>query len=271
MTEVKATAQDAVAVKTHADVIDYYRGTQTNFLIPEAARTPKIGMEMEYTAFILGSLTPLGIEKGNALVLAGEKAGLQVHREPSSTLAEVITDPFSPENLERLLVQSEEKFRSLYALASEQETCLSPFGHLPHIGAQEHSVTKVPRYKAFWDPPRADMQDIYRSFLYPNIQTSISYRDWDHLLRIIRLCTALEPVMFLLTDASAGFFEGEPIDDCPWMKLKSRRGVNGGIPDFYYNRIFIIPRVRAKSSSKPISAIRWRPPIFSFISMAREN
>jgi hypothetical protein len=234
MTEVNVTAQDAATVKVGADVLGFYKGAAENPLLPAELRAAMIGAEIEQTVYRTADLRPLDGVQGNALAQAGRQAGLAIHREPSTTLAEVVTAPFTPENLDHLLQQADERFAGLYALARAQGAALAPFGHLPHLRAEEHAVTQVPRYKAFWDPPRADMMDIYRSFLYPNIQTSVSYRDADHLLRIIRLCTALEPFLFLLTDASAGIFEGAAIDYCPWLHMKSRRGMNGDAPGFYY-------------------------------------
>lgn len=232
MTEIKASAQNH-AVHTPDDVRPYYAGMDDNPRMPGAV--PKIGVEIEHTLYNPADLSLPNSVKSEAMVARGAADGLPVHHEPTAACLEIVTDPFPVIELYNLLEQMEARNTYLMKMAADHGFTISPFGHMPHLRAEDHQVVNKERFQTFFAPPRGDMDALYRSFFdCMDIQVSASYHDDDHLLRIIRMALALEPLSFLSTDSNAGFYEGQPLRYSLRIALKAQRGINGGHPDFYF-------------------------------------
>ena len=190
-------------------------------------------MEVENNFYNIGDLTALTEEQSNNFVSEGARNAICMNTEPSATTLEILTDPYKREDFDQLITQINQRFENIYNFGRDKGIAPSPFGYLPNITPEQHHQTHNDRYKAFWIPPRPDLEDAFKSFLDPSIQVSISYTDFDHLLRIIRLSIALEPFLILTTEADGGFYEGKAVDGSPRTRTLKRRGRNGGIPDFY--------------------------------------
>ena len=230
MSEIKTKSQNW-SVKEKNDVFALYEGTSTNKNFSDTQS--RIGMEVENNFYNIKELSTLSEQQSNNFVSEGRRKAICMNTEPSATTLEILTDPYKREEFDQLIGQINRRFSDIYNFGREQGIAPSPFAHLPHITAEEHHQTHNDRYVAFWIPPRDDLVDAFKSFLDPSIQVSISYKDFDHLLRIIRLSVALEPFLILTTEADAGFYEGAPINGSPRTRILKRRGRNGGIPDFY--------------------------------------
>lgn len=231
MSEIKTKSQNW-PVKNKEDVLALYEGTKTNSNFPD--KTSKIGMEVELNLYNTDTLNPLTEQQAEHLVSEGRRSALCINKEPSATTLEILSEPFPSGNFEELIQQINRRFNELWAIGRNNNVLPSPFGYLPHITPQQHHQINNDRYIAFWGPPRPDLVEAYHSFVDPSIQVSISYEDYEHLLRIIRLGIVLEPFMILTTEADAGFYENGAVPGSPRTRILKRRGRNGGIPEFYY-------------------------------------
>lgn len=220
-------------IEKPADIRPFYEGVDTN----AALDISKIGIEIEFSLCQNDkALSPLTRQQNAALVSKAKTQNLGIRQEPPTTALELASDPYQPAQLNDLASDVASQAQKLAALVAQENCILSPFGHLPHIPLSQKQVIDSARYEAFFVPPREDMVETYRFFTScMNIQTSVSYQNADHLLRIIRMATALEPIIFLSTDSSCGFFEGQPIDHIQNIAQKDKLGINAGIPDFYYS------------------------------------
>ena len=224
MTEIVSTSEDRCITSTE-DVIDLYAP------MPKA----KIGMEIEHTAYKAANNAPINNQDATAILAEADSRNLLIHLEPSATILERVTRPYPPTDIGLLILQADKKINNLHTLTQSMDISLSPYGNLPHIALDDHELVDKPRFQTFFNPPRADMVEVFRDFANTtNIQASISHKNADHLLKIIRITVALEPLLLLSTDSSCGFFESKPIDYMLSPHLRNARGVNGGIPDFYY-------------------------------------
>lgn len=230
MSEIKTKSQNW-AVHGKDDVIALYEGTLTNKNFDDT--DSKLGMEVELNLYKTDTLAPLTEEESAHFVCEGSRNALSINKEPSATTLEILTDPYKRGEFDHLIDQINTRFDDLWALGLNNQIAPSPFAYLPHVTPEHHHQTHNDRYIAFWIPPRPDLVDAYHSFLDPSIQVSISYRDYDHLLRIIRLSVLLEPFLILTTEADAGFYEGKQVDGSPRTRILKRRGRNGGVPEFY--------------------------------------
>lgn len=231
MSEILISIDDR-PVHTSQDVRALYVGTDDNPHLD----APRIGIEIEQTLYHPDTLELVDKTLSAKLTEQGKSDGIPVHHEPSSTSLEVVTDAFTPDDLQSLLDQIEDRFSYFRNIITREGLCFSPFGHLPHVFSSDHDVVDKERFQTFFNPPRADMQEVFQFFANAmNIQVSVSYRNPDHLLRIVRLAVALEPILFSATDSNCGFFENEAIDYSLPLYLNTQKGINGGIPDFYYS------------------------------------
>ncbi|MCF8496166.1 MAG: hypothetical protein K9G62_05790, partial [Alphaproteobacteria bacterium] len=225
MSEIRPAGLDIPVIHTD-DVYALYTGAEDH---------QKIGLEIEQMLYYPDALETLKAQESEALALKGTADGVPVNHEPSATSLETITDAFTPGDLPALIAQTEARFDYFRNLTAEAGLAISPFGHLPHIFPTDHEVVSKERFQTFFNPPRSDMQEVFKFFANSmNIQVSVSYRDPTHLLRIIRMAVALEPLFFLITDSNSGFFENKPIDYSLNLHLNQGKGINGGVPDFYY-------------------------------------
>ena len=232
MSEIKQHNALSKSIKNPEDVRNLYEGVDYNPNLPDV---PKMGIELEFNLFNQENLSPLSVTQSeNIVAAAGKVYDLPIHHEPSASTLEILTCPFESNDVLKIIDQIETRFQKFIGICDEHGIFPSPFGTVPHLKPEDHNLIQNERYLAFWVPARNDMQGIFHSFLYPNMQASISYQDWDHLYKIVQLSIALEPVLFLATDASAPFFDGGVSSVCPRFALYNTRGRNGGVPDFYY-------------------------------------
>ena len=232
MSEIKTKSQNW-PVHSKQDVIALYNGTRTNPNLPE--KTSQIGMEVEQNFYTLETLHPLTKEQSLDIVSEGGRQAIGINNEPTATTLEVLTDPHPKANFHDLIAQINRRFLELWDLGLENGALPTPFGYLPHITPEQHHFIDNERFKAMWLSGRSDVIEARSSFLDSSIQVSVSYRDFDHLLKIMRLSVALEPFLTLTTECDAGFFEGRAMKGSPRTVILKRRGLNGGVPDFYYN------------------------------------
>ena len=231
MSEILTAGQNP-PVQTPEDVLDLYKCVNTSPYVKE--RVSRIGIEVEHNYYRTDGLSALDQATNAEIIKKAGQEGVPVHEEPSASTLEVISDPYTRDEFDTLAAQIESRFRGLLKTVEAEGIFPSPFAHLPHLKPEDHHQLDNPRYRAFWIPPRDDMVDAYHSFVDPSIQVSLSFDSDEQMMRVMRLCLALEPLMILTTDATAPVFEGESADFCPRMEILKRRGRNGGIPDFYY-------------------------------------
>lgn len=230
MSEIK-TKNQLWPVRSKNDVIDLYKGTASN---PNLDSTePKIGMEIEQNFYDLETLAPLNEQQSQRFICDGKQQGFGINKEPSAATLEIISDPFAKDDFHLLIEQINRRYANMWDVSIENKAFPSPFAYFPHIKAEDHYLTTNERYTAFWNPPRPDVIEAAHSFLDPSIQISVSYKDLDHLLRIVRMSVVLEPFFILTTEADGGFYEGGLVDGSPRTRILKRRGRNGGVPDFY--------------------------------------
>lgn len=224
MTEIKKAQADK-KITNLVDIHNVYTGSDAC----------KIGIEVEQSFFNQDNLTPLTEKQCAAIIAKARTKSIEIHNEPSATSLELVSGPYLPNQLPALLKAIDHDFHALISIAKKQGITPSPFGHLPHTQTSDHNLIKNERYETFFSPPRDDMKKTFEAFVnYMNIQASASYKDANHLLKIIRMATALEPILFLSTESSCGFYENVPLKQCLGIELITKRGRNGGIPDFYY-------------------------------------
>lgn len=215
------------------DVRALYEGTDTN---PDLGE-PLIGIEIEFALCQKEKANaPLSQKQNQNIVSQAKSINLGIRQEPPTTSIEIASNPYKPGDISTLHSNMAQQTQKLSQLVENEGAILSPFGHLPHIPLSDIIIVDTPRYQGFFGSPRSDMPEIYKFFTScMNIQSSISYKNSDHLLRIVRIATALEPFIFITTDSSCGFFEGQPIDHVQNIACKDAVGpINAGIPDFYY-------------------------------------
>lgn len=230
MTEISAHTQN-FPVHRREDIEHFYAGTDAR-----EGDEPKIGIEIEQTLYNADDLSLIPVENSIAMEQQGERDRMPVHHEPSATSLEIVTAPFTLKNLGGLIEQIEGRFKYLTNLAANNGYTLSPFGHMPHVRLGDHEIVPKERYQIFWNPPREDMTGASNFFANcMNIQSSASYNNPETLLKVIRLAVALEPLIFLSTDSNAGFFEGTRAAYSLPLHMNLEKGINGGIPDFYYS------------------------------------
>jgi hypothetical protein len=232
MTIIQASA-DTRTIHGRDDIIDAYEGACFKKASGEQS---KIGIEIEFSLFDKKkNARPLTKEQNSALFEEGTQRGISMRNEPSASCLEIAGNPYTPNLVRKMTQDMSNDIANFHALAAEQEIGISPFGHLPHMPLSEHEIIESERYQTFFSPPREDMKDVYRFFATClNIQSSVSYCNSDHLLKIIRYAVALEPILFLSTDSSCGFNESKPITHIHNIAGKDKLGINSGIPDFYY-------------------------------------
>lgn len=219
-------------ITSAADIIESYAGTDTN---PHLGGTPKIGLEIEQTLFNQSTGNPISIADNTAIITQARDKNITVNQEPSAALLELTSPAYLPKDLPILLKELCHEAHGLHDIAANMDIGISPFGQLPAATLDQHEVVNLERYQTFFAPPRADMVDTFRFFASClNIQASVSYRNADHLLDIIRMATALEPILFLSTDSSSGFTRSRERKNIHNLSQKDRLSPNAGIPDFYY-------------------------------------
>lgn len=221
---------DAPNILNPEELRQYYAGT-------ESMAACKMGTEIEYALIRAQTLSVPTSAQTQGLYADVQDQGYGARFEPPTSAIELATPPFvAHTDLTGLITHINAAHEALQNTAAKHDLLLSPFGHWPHIPLESIEIVNLERYQSFFVPPRADMIETFRFFTgCMNVQVSLGYQDPDHLLRIIRMATALEPFLFLTTDSSCNFHEGKPIAHIQNITQKQKMGVNTGIPDFYYS------------------------------------
>lgn len=208
MSEVNAS--DRRVINSKDDVLATYQGAGDNAMT---------GLEVELAFFDPNSpdLAAMSLPQNLVLKNAAQDAltgiGQWVRNEPTSELLEVNSIAAKPQELKKILDDANTKIKILTQKAEGLGLKRSYFQELPDKTAQEllSRIVQVDRYIAMYDPYRADMKKCVEYFaICKSNQVSVSHRNPDHLLENVKRLYLLAPFLFLLTDNSAGFCEGQP-------------------------------------------------------------
>jgi hypothetical protein len=210
-----------------------------------AGKNAKTGLEVEL-AFInpnAPDLTPMTVPQ-NRVVKNAANAALQdetglewVRNEPTSETLEAAGIPAYPHELQKILDDAAAKIKTLTQKAANIGLKRSYFAELPDKTALQllSSIVPVPRYQAFFNPPREDMLGIAAYFsVCKSNQVSVSHRDSGHLFNNMRRFYFLAPYLFLLTDNSSGFNEGIKFSGHAGMHHRAALGARGGAAEYVF-------------------------------------
>ncbi|HBH25865.1 MAG TPA: hypothetical protein DDX54_00460 [Rhodospirillaceae bacterium] len=219
-------ARDTRPIERPQDVWPLYQGCGDGV---------RVGAEVELAFFDPASpcqcvMTPAQ----NAALTAGRD---WLHKEPTAETVEIATRAVAPGDLPALLADAQDKIGRVTARAASMGLKRSYFQDLPACTADTllRNLVDVPRYRAFFGPPRADMADIAAYFaVCKSNQVSVSYRDPDHMLSGVRRLYLLAPFLFLLTDNTTGFAEGKPHAGHSGMHHRTSLGARGGVPPYVF-------------------------------------
>ena len=228
MSEVNAA--DQRIINGIDDVIGQYAG---------AGAASKIGIEVELAFFDPDNMNQMSVCQNRVAKNAALDAlpGDWVRNEPTSETLEVNSFAVAPDNLTAAMDDTNKKIAILSDKAAGIGLKRSYFQELPEKTAEQllQSIVDVERYQAFFEPPRADMAGIAAYFsICKSNQVSVSYRDPDHMLENIRRLYYLAPFLFLLTDNSASFAEGQKVKYHPGMHYRSFLEGRGGVPPYVF-------------------------------------
>lgn len=225
--------RDLTQIKTKDDIADLYMGTGSS-------DTVMSGIEVELAFFDPSNMKPMSIPQNKVLKNAALAAlpGDWVNNEPSSDFLEVNSIPGGALELKDVLDDTQNKIHVLSEKARGLGLKRSFFQDLPHVKASEllDTIVDIDRYQAFFVPYRADLEGFARYFtVSKSNQVSISYSDPDHMLENVRRLYYLAPFLFMLTDNSSAFAEGEPFAGQQGMYYRSLllQG-HGGVPPYVY-------------------------------------
>jgi hypothetical protein len=152
-------------------------------------------------------------------------------------MLEIGSVPGAPSALKTILDDTNRKIRVLTEEAAKAGLKRSYFQDLPHASAETllKNLMDIPRYRAFFGPPREDMKGVAAYFsVCKSNQVSVSYRDPDHMLESVRRLYILAPFLFMITDNSSAFAEGRPFSGHPGMHYRTALGRRGGVPDYVF-------------------------------------
>lgn len=210
-----------------------------------AGKNAKTGLEVEL-AFINANapdLAPMTVPQNRVIKNAANAAlqdetGLEwVRNEPTSDTLEGAGIAAAPHELQKILDDANRKIKALTTKAANIGLKRSYYQELPDRTAAQllSSIVDVPRYQAFFNPPRADMTGIAAYFaVCKSNQVSVSYRDSNHLLENLRRFYFLAPYLYLLTDNSSGFNEGSAFSGHAGMHHRAALGARGGIAPYVF-------------------------------------
>ncbi len=201
-------AKDTTRINGEDDVWHLYQGV--------GAGNAKTGIEVEMGFFDPASptLKTMSVAQNKVVKNAAAAAhpGNWVNNEPSSETLEVSSIAGGPDDLRAVMDDTNKKIRILTEKAAGVGLKRSYFQELPEKPYTYllENLMDVPRYQAFFGPPRADMQGFAAYFtVCKSTQVSVSYENPDQLLGHIRRLYLLAPFLFLITDNSSGFAEGK--------------------------------------------------------------
>ncbi|MFP4386670.1 MAG: hypothetical protein ACLFP8_03685 [Alphaproteobacteria bacterium] len=229
-------AHDFTEISEAADVFDLYAG---------AAAGAKSGMEVELCFFnpdqndlpVMDQDQNLSLKR--AALAALPEDGKWVHNEPTSEVLEIASQAYDFSNMRAALDEMRQKISVLCAQAARLGLKRSYFQEFPEKSADDllSRIMDVERYQVMYAPYRADMAECVRYFaVCKSNQVSVSPRDMDHMLEGVRRLYVLAPLLFLLTDNSGGFLEGQRFSGHAGMYLRHRglRGGHGGFVPYAF-------------------------------------
>ena len=234
MSEVKAN--DNRVIEHPDDVKSLYQGVGKS--------NAKSGIEVELAFFDPSdddfpamSLCQNRVLKHSAMEALPEQDW--VHNEPTSELLEVASIAVKFSDLKNVLDDTNYKIRVLSDKARSIGLKRSYFQELPDKTADDllSRIVGVDRYQIMYAPYRADMYECVRYFaVCKSNQVSVSPYDADHMLEGVRRLYILAPFLFLLTDNSSAFSEGQPFGGHAGMYLRHNglREGRGGVPPYIF-------------------------------------
>lgn len=225
-------AGDLRVIKDENDVLHAYAG---------AGADSRAGIEIEMAFFDAKTLAPMTIPQNKTLknVAMNALPGDWVRNEPTSETIEANGAAFRLGDIRPAFDDLNRKIKLVTDKAAAIGLKRSYFQELPEKTAADllKSVVPVPRYQAFFAPPRADMQGFASYFaVCKSNQVSVSYRDADQALRDVRRLYFLAPFLFLLTDNSSYFREGKKFSGHQGMAFR-REGLlegRGFVPPYIF-------------------------------------
>ena len=223
--------QDLTKIKSEEDVFGLYMNT---------GRRTRAGIEVELAFIDPSNMKGMSIPQNKVLKNAALAAlpGDWVRNEPSSETIEVNSSAGTQEEMKDTLEDVQSKLQVITEKARGLGLRRSYFQELPDKTAFEllKSVVNLDRYQAFFVPYRADLEGFARYFtVCKSNQVSVSYSDPDHMLENVRRLYYLSPFLFMLTDNSSGFAEGQPFSGHQGMYYRSLliQG-HGGVPPYVF-------------------------------------
>lgn len=234
MSDVNAT--DVTRIDSPEDVLGLYGG---------AGRDSKAGIEIELAFFDpeKPGLAPMGLTRNRLLKNSAmnilPEAGDWVHNEPTAELLEIASIPGTAAQIKDVLDDTNRKIAALSEKAQDLGLKRSYFSDLPDKTADEllAHIVDVERYNIMYAPYRADMKDCVRYFaVCKSNQVSVSPKNPDQMLSDVRRLYCLAPFLFMLTDNTSAFSEGQIFKGHAGMHLR-HEGLGqgrGGIPPYVF-------------------------------------
>lgn len=224
--------KDLRLVSSIDDVLPTYAG---------AGDDMRIGAEVELSFFdpAAPDLAPMTVPQNKIVknAAAARVPGDWLRNEPTADTIEMISFAAPPGDLKAVFADIRRKLSALTAKAGKIGLKRSYFQHLPDRTAGDlfKNLMDLERYRAFFDPPRADMTDIAAYFaVAKSDQVSVSYRDPAHMLANVRRLNFLAPLLFMITDNTAGFDQGKKVTGHAGMLHRASLGARGGVPDYLF-------------------------------------
>lgn len=228
----QVNAQDLRIIKSEDDVLHTYEG---------AGKDAMTGVEIELAFFDPASpdLKTMSVCQNKVVKNAANAqcGGDFVRNEPTSEMLEINSDPGTPQQLGEVMSHTQARIECLTQKAADIGLKRSYFQYLPEKTATElqKNLMDIPRYQAFFGPPREDMIDIAAYFtVCKSNQVSVSYRDAGHMLDNVRRLYALSPFFYMITDNAAPFNEGQSFKNHIGMHHRASLLTRGGVMPYLF-------------------------------------
>ncbi len=226
-------AHDLARIETAEEMLPLYQGSGADM---------KFGTEVEL-AFFKKDDAGLRIMNAPENKLVMQKAhqlhpGDWVRNEPTSDTLEAGSIAADIHGLDTIIEDTYAKMKALEDAAAAHGLKRSFFQDQPGITvpALLSSLVDIPRYQAFFGPPREDMMDIAAYFaICKSTQVSVSYKNPDHMLENVRRLYVLAPFLFLLLENSSGFDGDAPASYHHGMKHRAALKDRGLFPSYLFD------------------------------------
>ena len=227
----KINPKDMRLINTSEDVIESYCCSGENAMI---------GTEVELCFFDPATMNIMTPDQNETAMNAAkfQYPSGAFNNEPASDLLEANSVPGFFDDLQPVFDDIAAKMQTLTDEAGQLGLKRSYFQTLPHVTAETllQNVVNIERYQAFFNPPRADMMDIAAYFTTTkSTQVSISYKDYEHMHRNVRLLYLLAPFLFLLSDNGSGFDQGQAFAGHDGMHHRASLGGRGLFPPYIFS------------------------------------